>query len=267
MKRLGRWAFVVIVVLAACTPPPAIPTQTNIEMAQTASFQTENAPPPGFDVVSFAPIDKGLEALPHYHYTVSMRFEGVFADNQQPAEGTLSAEVYANPISAERRVILRASGTAFELAAARNIEGVRLGNAFYFVDQNGVCSPATDDPNRRRAAELTAGDLVGGVGKGTPTYGRKSEGGLNVWQYTFTPADLTLPQIAMTQGGQVRVASGELWAAPSLNVAWQYALTLEIESVIVPVFQNNRQLTGRLFVDYTLIETGTPYNIAIPFGC
>jgi hypothetical protein len=35
----------------------------------------------------------------------------------------------------------------------------------------------------------------------------------------------------------------------------------------VPIFQGNKQLSGTLTITYSLLESGTLYNIAIPFGC
>jgi hypothetical protein len=237
-------------------------------MAITAEFMTENAPPPGFDKgIAFAPIDRNLEALPHWHYVVSLSFEGDYADTQKATTGTISAEVYSNELVGERRVIIRAIGDAFGPSGARNVEGVRLGNEYYFVDQNGVCSKATDDPSRHRVAELTAGSLIGGVKRATHTYAHKTIESVPAWQFAFMPGDVDPPALEMTQGGKVNIASGELWVAPSLNAVLEYGITLQVQSVILPIFQADRQLTGKLQASYRLLETGVSYNIAIPFGC
>ncbi|MCS6872120.1 MAG: hypothetical protein RML95_09215 [Anaerolineae bacterium] len=246
----------------------ALPTQTTLEIAQTVAFMTQNAPPVGFDQgVRFAPIDRNLETLPHWHTQLTVRFEGFLAGSTQPISGTLSAEIFSNQISGERRVVLRAEGDAFALAEGRNVEGVRLGNTFYFVDQNGTCSVVTDDPNRRRVAELRVGDLIGGVRFAQHTYGRKTARNMALWQYGFLPSDVDLPLITPTQGGTISVLSGDLWIVPSLNAVADYTLTLRLESALVPIFQGNKQLSGTLTITYSLLESGTLYNIAIPFGC
>lgn len=245
-----------------------LPTQTSLEIAQTVAFVTQNAPPVGFDQgVRFAPIDRNLEALPHWHTQLIIRFEGFFAGSTQAISGTLRADIFSNQVSGERRVVLRAEGDAFALAEGRNVEGVRLGNTFYFVDQNGACSVVTDDPNRRRVAELRIGDLIGGVRFAQHTYGRKTERNMALWQYGFVPSEIDLPLITPTQGGTISVLSGDLWIAPSLNAVADYTLTLRLESALVPIFQGNKQLSGTLTIIYSLLESGTLYNIAIPFGC
>ncbi len=245
-----------------------LPTQTSLEIAQTVAFMTQNAPPVGFDQgVRFAPIDRNLEQLPHWHTRLVIRFEGFFAGSTQPIEGTLTADIFSNQLSGERRVVLRVEGDAFAVTEGRNVEGVRLGNTFYFVDQNGLCSVVTNDPSRRRVAELSVGDLIGGVRLAQHTYGRKTERDMALWQYGFLPSDIDLPLITLTQGGAVSVLSGDLWIAPSLNAVADYTLTLRLESALVPIFQGSTQLSGTLTITYSLLESSTLYNIAIPFGC
>lgn len=266
MRRAVLCLSIGLLVLS-CEAQP-LPTQTSLEVAQTVAFITQNAPPIGFDQgVRFAPIDRNLEGLPHWHAQLVIHFEGFLAGSTQPLSGTLSADIFSNQVSAERRVVLRAEGDAFAMSEGRNVEGVRLGNTFYFVDQNGACSVVTDDPNRRRVAELNIGDLIGGVRLAQHTYGRKTERAMALWQYGFLPSDIDLPLIAPTQGGTISVLSGDLWIAPSLNAVADYTLTVRLESALVPIFQGNTQLSGTLTITYRLVESGTLYNIAIPFGC
>ncbi|HRE49587.1 MAG TPA: hypothetical protein PLD47_17820 [Aggregatilineales bacterium] len=266
---VGLWLIVMVALIAAgCLPRnDPLPTVANIPMGQTAAYLTQNAPPPGFGVVNFAPIDKNLERLPHWHYLVSLSFEGTFADTKDPTTGTISAELFSNELAGTRRVVLRASGDAFGETAERNVEGVRLGNEYYFVDQNKTCSRATDDPNRRRVAALTAGELIGGIKVGTHMPTRREADGITVFQYAFLPGDVDPPVMQVAQGGSVTIASGELWIAPSLGVVRDYALTLTLRNVILPIFQGDRQLSGTLTVVYTLVEVDTAYSIAIPYGC
>jgi len=255
-----------LIFVTACTPTPVIPTQSNVPMAMTADFLTQNAPPPAYQTVQFAPIDRNLDQISNYHYMVSLIFDGVFADSGKSANGEISADVYANQIIGERRVILKLSGDSFGSASGK-VEGVRLGNDFYFVDRNSVCSKVTDNANQRQTAELTAGSLIGGIRSASFTLTRQKFGDLDGWQYNFTPGSVSLPDIKRTQGDSLDIASGELWVVPKLNAVWQYTLTLNVRNIIMDIFQANRQLIGKVIVKYTMIETGQKYNIAIPFGC
>lgn len=262
-------ALLVCALLAAgCEREPAIPTQTDLSMVETAAFLTQNAPPPNFqDNVQAAPIDKNLDSQTNWHYQAVLSFDGMFADTRKAIKGTIEVEVWNDQIG-ERRVVVQASGDALGLAGARRVEGVRISNTYYFVDQNNVCSIATDNPDRKRVAELTAGNLIGGVRRATAmnTPLREADG-LKVWEYRFLPSDVDSPEIEMTQGGQVSIASGQLWIAPSLNAVYEYALTLNVDSIIMPIFQGSRQLTGKVQISYRLVQHGTPNNISIPFGC
>lgn len=266
----GRAAFcaaaLALSLVAGCVGNAAVPTATTLDMAITAAFLTDNAPPPGFSgPVQFAPVDKNLDSLPHWHYVVSLSFVGAF-DDGEATDGEITADVYSNELVGERRVVLKASGAVFAEDARRNVEGVRLGNAFYFVDQNGVCSDVTGSTTPR-VAELTAGSLVGGVRLGTPTTTHRSVDDVEVWQYVFLPGDVDPPVLTLGEGGSARIASGELWIAPSLNAVKEYSITLEVKGAIIPVFQDQRPVTGTLKASYRLVETLQSYNIAIPFGC
>ncbi|MCC7207184.1 MAG: hypothetical protein IT323_07760 [Anaerolineae bacterium] len=258
-------AALALSLVAGCASD-AVPTATTLDMALTEAYLTDNAPPPGFNTpVQFAPVDKNLDALPHWHYTVSLTFTGTF-EGGEATDGEIRADVYSNELVGERRVVLKASGSVFAEEARREVEGVRLGNAFYFVDQNGVCSDVTGSDNPR-VAELTAGSLVGGVKLGTPTTTHRTVDEVEVWQYVFLPGDVEPPVLTLAEGGSARIASGELWIAPSLNAVKEYSITLEVSGAIIPVFQDQRPATGTLKATYRLVETMQPYNIAIPFGC
>jgi hypothetical protein len=256
----------VLSLAGGCISDAAVPTATTLDMAITAAFLTDNSPPSGFSgPVQFAPVDKNLESLPHWHYTVSLSFEGTF-DNGEATRGVITADVYSNELVGERRVVLSAAGAVFAEDAQRDVEGVRLGNAFYFVDQNGVCNDVTSS-DTPRVAELTAGSLVGGVRLGTPTTTHRTTDDVEVWQYVFLPGDVDPPVLTLAEGGSARIASGELWVAPSLNAVKEYSITLEVSGAIIPVFQEQRPATGTLKATYRLVETMQSYNIAIPFGC
>ncbi len=267
MRRLFAFASVCLL-MAGCVSTQPLPTLANLNMAATAQFQTANAPPPGFDRgVQFPQIDANLKALPHWHYSASFSFEGFYSGTQQPARGTVSAEVYANELSGERRVVLKASGGAFNAATERTVEGVRISNDYYYVDQNRVCIRATD-PDSRRVAEWLASSLIGGVNRASHTYARKTINNLPAWEYAFLPNDVAPPPpVTLSAGGRQSVASGALWVAPSVNAVVDYTLTLNVDSAILTIIQDNRQVTGQVRVTYRLVETGVAYNISIPNGC
>ena len=265
MRRVAACLCLCLLV-AGCdlVPPPALPTVSSITMQQTAIVLTQNAPPPGFEQsVQFAKIDANLDNLTSWHYTVSLTFDGTFTDTGDKATGEIDAEVFSNVPPGERRVLLKASGTAFDLKEDRNVEGVRIRNDYYLVDQNKVCTKITQ-PGPGQVADLTASGLIGGVQKATPAGQRKTDRKVDVWEYTFSPDSVVPPVMQVAQGGKVTVAAGDLWVAPSAGAVWQYSITLNVANVLL---QGKRPLTGLVHAAYQLVETGTTYNISIPFGC
>jgi hypothetical protein len=262
---MRRACLLICLLAAACTSNPRpIPATSNVEAAQTAIYLTQNAPPPGFERgVQFPRIDDNLVKLPSWRYKVSLSFDGVYSGTQDPVKGLLSAEIYSNELGGERRVILRASGNAFG-GGERNVEGVRISNDYYLVDQNQTCAKVNDAPADRAVADLSAGNLIGGVKNATPLGERKTVNEIDVWEYTFLQGDVIVPVVELAQGGKISIAAGDLWVAPSRNAVFEYTLSLNVENAII---QGGRQLTGQVRATYQLIETGLPYNIAIPHGC
>ncbi len=245
------------------TPEP-IPTVSSVEMAQTAMNLTQNAPPPGFErTVQFPRIDDNLTRLPSWRYKVSLSFEGVYSGSQEPAKGQIVAEIYGNELGGQRRVILKASGTAFG-SGERNVEGVRISNDYYLVDQNKSCAKVNDAPADRAVADLSAGNLVGGIKKATPVGVHKRVNDVDIWEYAFLPEDVVAPAIVVAQGGKLTIAAGDLWVAPSRNAVFEYTISLNVENAII---QGGRQLTGQVRAAYQLVETSVPYNITVPNGC
>jgi hypothetical protein len=257
--------LVLCLLTAGCvsTPPPLPPT-LSIEIAQTSIHLTQNAPPPGFERgVQFPRVDDNLARLSSWHYRVSLSFDGVYSGTKEPAKGLISAEIYSNEIGGERRVLLKASGAAFG-STDRNVEGVRISNDYYLVDQNKTCAKVNESPSDRAVADLSAGSLVGGVKKATPVGEHKMVNEIDVWEYAFLPDDVVAPSIELAQGGKPEIVAGDLWVAPSRNAVFEYTITLKVDNAII---QGGRQLTGQVRAAYQLIETGVQYNIAIPYGC
>jgi hypothetical protein len=250
---------------AGCLPAPKpIPTVTTLEMLQTAQYLTKNAPPPGFEQgVQFPHIDDHLADVPSWHYVVSLSFDGVYADSNEKATGQISAEIFSNEVSGERRVLLKASGAVFGVGV-RDVEGVRISNDYYLVDQNKVCTKVTDSPADSKVADLSAGSLIGGVKNATPVGERKTDNNFKVWEYTFLPEDVVPPALDLSKGGKFTIAAGDLWVSPADKAVYEYNITLNVENAVL---QGNRPLTGQIRAAYQLLETGTAYNIAIPYGC
>ncbi len=255
----------IAILLAGCVSDTRIiPTASTIQMAQTAQYLTQNAPPPGFERgVQFPRIDDNLSKLPSWHYSVSLTFDGAYTDTQQKVIGSITADIYSNETTDAQRVLLKASGAAFGIAE-RNVEGVRISNDYYLVDQNKVCTRATDSPTDRAVADLAAGDLIGGIKNAIPLGQRKTVGDLEVWEYTFLPGDVVVPAIKLGNGGSLSIAAGDLWVAPSRDAVYEYSITFNVAKAML---LGNRELTGLVRGTYQLLETGTAYNIAIPYGC
>ena len=142
----------------------------------------------------------------------------------------------------------------------RNVEGVRIRNDYYLVDSNKVCAKIAK-PTPGQVADLSAGTLIGGIKHGVPAGQRKTDNKVDAWEYTFTSDDVVTPTLKQGADLKINVAAGDLWIAPSLNAAWQYTITFDVENVIL---QGDRPVTGQLHATYQLIETGVQYNIAIP---
>jgi len=262
--RVALACLILACLITGCMTPPPIPTPNSIEAGGTAQYLTRNAPPPGWEKEArFPQIDANLTNLPSWHYTVSLSVDGVFDGTQDKAQGSLTAEVYSNELAGERRVILNATGSAFSLNVDRNVEGVRLSNDYYLVNQNRVCAKVTE-PKDRGVADLTASGLIGGIRRAVPVGERKTVNKIDVWEYTFLPDDVNPPAMTLGEGGKVTIAAGDLWVAPVNKAVFEYTITLNVEKASL---QGSKPITGQVRAAYQLVETGVPYNISIPNGC
>jgi hypothetical protein len=262
--RFALFCTVSAMVLVGCETPP-VPTVASVEMALTADFLTQNAPPEGFrNGVDFSKIEANVNRIPHSHYVAELTFDGTYSDTGEPVTGSVRIEVLNNELSFERQVFLDISGINFVPLSSSSLEGryegVRLGNDYYVVDPNRVCSKVPSSP----VADLTASTLVGGVRRAVHTNARKEENGLALWEYNFFPSDVLPPPVQVAAGGGLRIASGSMWIAPTLNAVYSYDITFDADNVIIA---NSRQLSGQVRASYRLLEMGEPFNIPIPFGC
>jgi hypothetical protein len=255
--------IIICLFVSGCLTEQPMPTAASIEASETETYLTSVAPPPGFEQVVFREIDKNLSDLPYYDYVVSLAFDGVHSDTQKAMQGVIRAEVYSNGLGGERRVVLEVSGEAFNVQDKRRIEGVRISNDYYLVDQNNTCGKVTDAASRG-VADLSAGNLIGGINNASFTTNRKKIGEIDSRQYVFSPDDIVPPPMQFGEGGTVSVASGDLWVTPENKVVVEYSITLNIKNATI---QGNGPLTGQIRANYKLGSVGVPHNISIPNGC
>lgn len=265
-SKLGFLIAVLILItsLTACQPDRVVPTVASIESLATETFQTKEAPPAEFQQVQFEKIDASLSAQPAWHAVVTLSFDGTYAETNQPTNGSIAANIYANELSGEKRVVLDVKGDPFGAAAdGSTVEGVRIGNDYYLVNQNKICAAATD-PANRRITELTPSGLIGGVRQAQFTYTQREINGRRAWEYAFTPGNVVPPPLEIKANGGVTIASGTLWIAAEKGLVAEYQITFNVTNVVI---QGSKPLTGVLRVKYELQETGDLFNISIPFGC
>ncbi len=262
--------------LAACSggSPPRNPLQdiptpiTSFEDFATAQFMTENAPPEGFrEAVAFPLIDSSLRELSSWRYTLLVQFEGVFARTPRETSARTNIAVWFEQLGSARRVVVESAGELLRLDEGTRYEAVRLGPDTFFV-QGDQCQAARQ-PDTATAADLQAGDLIGGVNRATPTGRRALLDGTEAWEYVFSQGDVNLPFFRLADGGYIEAMTGEIWVAPQLNTVVRYYLTLDIQSGVLLLTESDAQLpvSGRLIIRYDLSDIGEPQNITVPYGC
>lgn len=256
------------VFLTACqtgsAPLEPLPTLAEISALPTADFLTQNAPPEGFDEVSFDPLDRTLAARPGWSYSVVGEFDGAFVDSGEPAEGSFTLRVWSNELGESRRAILEVEGLAVSPQEFVRLEGVRISNDTYVVDINGQCAPG--DSGSSVVADLSAGQLIGGVARAVPTGHRTSIDDVPVWQYTFAPDALRLA--AIRRGDESRVSvEADLWVAPGVNTVARFEATVDVTNV--RILTAERAVSGTLFLRYDLdlTQIDSLPNISVPHGC
>lgn len=266
MKRL---ILLVLIMLAACTTPRGlqpedIPTRASINDLATSIPLTQNAPPTPFNETQtgFTSVDNGLTDLSGWRYVVQLNFTGVFADTPRQANAAAQAEVSFNQLGSARHVIVTTSGALIGQTDNTSYEAVRLGPDAFLVDSTG-CKKNTDAS--KTAADLRAGQLVGGVSRATPGGKRATINGQDVYFYTFSEGDLVLPSIRIGDNGQVNLTSGEMWISPAHNAVVRFYLNLDVTNVVI--FDKQLPVTGQVTMRYDLYDIGNSFNITTPFGC
>ncbi len=268
MKRLFQFALLMWM-LASCTTPRGlqledIPTRASIADLSTSVPLTQNAPPAPINgmVTTFNEIDNHLTDLAGWRYVVQLDFDGVFANTPRTASASARAEVWFNQLASARRVQLNTSGELIGQAENSAYEAVRLGPDAFLIRDGTCLSNATDAA--KTAAELRAGELVGGVTRAIPGGRRATINGADVYLFTFEQGDLILPSIRIGDNGSVTLASGEMWISVD-NVVVRFYLNLDVENVVI--FDRQLPVSGQVRMRYDLYDVGTAFNITTPFGC
>lgn len=248
-----------------------VPTLASLETIPTTIFLTENAPPPDFATLALDPIEHGLAAHSGWAYAVTGSFVGTFDATGEPAAGTISVQVQGNEPGQTRRVVLEIEGRAFLPGETPlRLEGVRFSNDYYTVDVNGVCTADGGEQLGGAAiADLSAGQVIGGVARAVPTGHRQTLDELPAWQYTFASADARLPAIHPGPDGAVTLAA-DLWFAPQASAVLRYEISAEVSGVhLLWADRASSTVSGTLTLRYTLDAAAldTPPNISVPHGC
>ncbi len=280
LQRGRFWGVMLVVVfvgaVVACTSAPAaedpLPTVVDLTMHPTNAFLTQQAPPAGYrDLTTLSAIDNTLRAQTGWTYTVSATFDGIYDVTGEAVTGTLSARIQGNEPSQRRRVVIAVeSGVFLPYDGILQLEGVRFSNDYYIVDINGVCT--ADQGGQMvgsEVADLSAGNLIGGVTRAIPTGHQRTIEGLRAWQYTFAADAMQLPAILRRTDSRIEL-NADLWFAPEVNAALLYEVTANVARVhLLWADQTQSTVSGTLYLRYELdIATlGDLPNISVPHGC
>jgi len=279
VRALGL-SLCLLLALTACdqilpgdTAPEPIATLASFETLPTALFLTANAPPPGFGLVQFDPVDRTLADHPGWAYTLEGVFTGTADGSGDPVTGRLDVRVLANELGQARRVVLEVEGLAFlPDEALLSMEGVRISDDYFAVDVNGRCTADQGGAVGSAAtiADLDASQVIGGARDAAPTGHRAVIAGLDAWQYAFPPETLSIPAVHRLPASQV-AAQADLWIAPAVNAVLRYTVTADVAGVYLLWADQaaSSPVSGRLELTYELDVPALDQqpNITIPHGC
>ncbi len=265
MKRLIATLFSLLLA-SACgqdAEPQPLPTRADPAAVATSLVLTENAPPEGFATVSFPRIDANLGNLSGWRAEMIFAFNGVFARTTREAAVQTRATVTYNQIGSARRVIAEIDNDLEAPGDAVRSEGVRLGPDVFLVrDGNCILNAAED---AELLADLSAGDLLGGVQRASSAAEIATINGERVWRYDFTEENLLLPNVGFREDSVILELRRELWVAPEHNAVIRFYVTMEVENV--SIFGSTLPVSGTVLLRYDLHEIGSLPNITVPFGC
>lgn len=251
------------VVLGGCGTSSAIPTLIDIDASATQVVLTQNAPPPGFDTVDFTEIDANLSRLPGWRYDASLIFSGTYTRTTREANAATRANVWYNQVGSARRVVARVSGDLQEAEQDTRYEAVRLGPDAFLVRDGTCLTNAGEDA--AVAADLSAGELLGGISFAQAAAQKATINSEEVWRYSFSQDDLVLPSITFAESGGITSVSGELWIAPQHNAVVRFYANIGVDNAFV--LGSTLPLTGTVSLQYDLYDVGDVPNISVPFGC
>lgn len=259
------WILISILLFAGCNQtetPQILPTLAEPEAIATGLVLTENAPPVGFETVSFPEIDANLEALSGWRYEMFFSFNGVFAQTPRETDASAEASITYNQVGSQRRVVATLDNDLESSDRISQFEGVRLGPDTFLV-RNELCSSNTLDSEL--LADLSAGDLLGGVEAAISVARKERINGQDVWLYSFLAEDLVLPNVQLTDTGRILSVTGELWVAPEHDVVIRYILMMEVENALI--LEQALPISGTINMQYNLYDIGVVPNISVPNGC
>ena len=268
---------IILLVLTSCTRRGQdlddIPTRVgSLDDLATSQILTRNAPPEGFrETVAFPQVDANLNDLSNWHYTMTLDFEGVFANTSRPARASTSLDVWFNQFDQSRRVVLTAEGILLGTEAEEPLqrEGVRLGpDTFYVLDS--VCQ-GRGSADADLLADLRAGDIIGGLLQARSISERGVIHSEDVWRYDFGVDDLNIPALQFNDNSVIAALTGEFWVAPEHGAVIRFWVTMDVENVIITFLSNDADtalpVSGRVILRYDLFDIGVNPNITQPFGC
>jgi hypothetical protein len=265
MQVLRAWLLIIILCLSACNQARSsnvLPTVAQADAVATSLLLTEKAPPAGFDVVSFPAIDNNLNALAGWRYEMVFAFNGVYARTPRETATSTEAMVTYNQVGSERRVVATIENDLEGENDPVQYEGVRLGPDVFLL-RDGICLPNAS--NAAQLADLSAGDLLGGIQEAGVLPRIERINGTEVWQYDFKYEDMLLPNLKLAEDGRVLEMKGELWVSPQNKAVIRYYVNLEVENVFL--LEQNLPVTGEIIMRYDLYDIGIAPNISVPFGC
>jgi hypothetical protein len=260
------WILLILLLVSGCTlsnTPEALPTVAQANAVATGLVLTENAPPSGFDTVSFPRIDANLAALGGWRYKMIFGFNGVYARTPREIASNTEAIVTYNQVGSARRVVATIDDGLEDESEAINFEGVRLGPDVFLL-REGICLPNAGN-DAEVVADLSAGSLLGGVSEATTAARIERINGEEVWLYDFNYEQIVLPNVTFSEESRVLQMTGELWLAPQYNTVVRYYVNLEVENVFIS--GQTLPVTGTIIIQYDLYDVGLVPNISIPNGC
>lgn len=262
------WVIIMVgLLLAACQSAPAteapLPTLAQPEAVATDLALTRNAPPPGFSTVAFPRIDDKLTRLAGWRYEMTFAFDGVFAQTARTAKTHTTATVSYQQLGNARRVVATIDDDLTKESEPRRLEGVRLGDDTYLV-RDGICLTNAGD-SADVIADLSAGDLLGGVSVAETAAQIATINGEKVWRYGFTTDALIFPSVGFTDSSRILDVQREMWVSPKHDAVVRYYVTAEVENIRLAGAE--LPVTGTLILRYDLFDVGLVPNINIPFGC